>query len=189
MSENEIAIMEAEMSAAADDYFGCRPQLIRGGDLERIFEAGFKKAWTKKSQLEAINAELVEALTKIGKTCDPHMSHQEEFIVDTINMALLKVQTLKGGLIITEFKAGDCIPEWVLKAPNKELQCQATFAVDVEAHHSNLCVGPVHVYALKKFDSNDILSMVRIQEAGKGEWTGAPTDWNSKPFNSIKEQE
>jgi hypothetical protein len=189
MNEHEIAIMEAEMSAEADDYFGCRPQLIRCSDLERIFEAGFKKAWTKKIQLEEVNAELVEALNKICKACDPHTSHQEAFIVNTVNEALVKAQTLRGDLIITQFKAGDCIPEWVLKAPNKELQCQATFAVDVEAHHSNLCVGPVHVYALKKFDSNDILSMVRIQEAGKGEWTGAPTDWNSKPFNSIKEQE
>jgi hypothetical protein len=189
MNEHEIAIMEAEMSAEADDYFGCRPQLIRCSDLERIFEAGFKKAWTKKIQLEEVNAELVEALNKICKACDPHTSHQEAFIVNTVNEALVKAQTLRGDLIITQFKAGDCIPEWVLKAPKKEFQCQAAFAVDVEVHHSNLYIGPVRVYVLKEFYSNDILSMVRIQDAAKGEWTGAPTDWNSKPFNSIKEQE
>jgi hypothetical protein len=96
MSENEIAIMEAEMSAAADEYFGHRPQLIRGSDLERIFEAGFKKAWKEKSRLEAINAELVEALTKIGKTCDPHMSHQEEFILKTIDNVLTKNNLING---------------------------------------------------------------------------------------------
>jgi hypothetical protein len=141
-----------------------------------------------RKALEAINAELVEALTKIVKTCDPNMSHQEAFIVKTINEALVKAQTLRDDLIVTQFKAGDCIPEWVLKAPKKELQGQATFAVDVEVYHSHLYVGPVRVFALKEFDSDDIFSMVRIPDTEKGVWTGAPTDWNSKPFNCNKEQ-
>jgi hypothetical protein len=177
----ELAFNELKKGWCGDVY--CTNYEIGPNDVPLYAEPPASKP------IEEINAELVEALNKICKACDPHTSHQEAFIVNTVNEALVKAQTLRGDLIITQFKAGDCIPEWVLKAPKKEFQCQATFAVDVEVHHSNLYIGPVRVYVLKEFYSNDILSMVRIQDAAKGEWTGAPTDWNSKPFNSIKEQE
>ena len=42
--EKQIALMEAEMAAAEDDFFLARPQ-IDNLDRRNIFRAGFKRAW------------------------------------------------------------------------------------------------------------------------------------------------
>ena len=46
--ERDIAIREANEIAASDEYFSARPQL-ESADRRRVFEAGFRAAWNRRT--------------------------------------------------------------------------------------------------------------------------------------------
>ena len=47
MSDYEMRVIEFESARneAMDSYFNARPQLMRTGEQEKLFEAGFRMAW------------------------------------------------------------------------------------------------------------------------------------------------
>jgi hypothetical protein len=78
---------------------------------------------------------------------------------------------------ITKFKAGDLVPDWVLQAPKSELQCEASFCVDVEVHHGE----SVDAYPSTELGDTDCL--VRITAIGAVDgWKGAPTIFHGKIY-------
>lgn len=60
--EQEIALMEAHMIGFADAYFAARNPMLDTADRRRVFEAGFKAAWSDRTA--AIEAARVEARAK-----------------------------------------------------------------------------------------------------------------------------
>lgn len=56
MSEEEIIKFEAARNEAMDKYFNARPQLMRTGHDEKLFEAGFRMAW----KLNEVNDEPIQ---------------------------------------------------------------------------------------------------------------------------------
>lgn len=82
--------------------------------------------------------------------------------------------------MITGFKKGDLVPQWVLRAQSTELQGEATFGVDVLVDHAPSMTGPVSVSPQQIMGNKDCL--VFITSAGSnGNWHGAPTNWMNVP--------
>lgn len=75
--------------------------------------------------------------------------------------------------MITEFKAGDPVPEWVLRPPTWREQGSAKFGVDVFVGHGS---GAVNVWPKHPLKSGE--SMCRIDWPEGGIWDGAPTLWH-----------
>ena len=74
------------------------------------------------------------------------------------------------------FKRGDTVPDWVLRAEDPALQKEATFGVDVSVTRNE---DGVTVYT-KELGEGDC--GCRISEAGsRCQWFGAPTEWYLKP--------
>lgn len=76
----------------------------------------------------------------------------------------------------TKFNKGDLVPEWVLRAPEQELQGEASFGADVVVTHGPNNSPPVSVRPYRELKEDEYLC--RITEAGNsGDWEGAPTTW------------
>lgn len=78
--------------------------------------------------------------------------------------------------MITKFKKGDLVPEWVLRAPAAHLQKEATFSSDVTVNHGENNSGPVTVSPTIALNEDESLCYI-TEEGSVGEWVGAPTRW------------
>ena len=58
--EEKRAEFEAERNKAMDRYFGTRPQLMRTGEQERLFEAGFRMAYESAAKQDLAHTKTIE---------------------------------------------------------------------------------------------------------------------------------
>lgn len=86
----------------------------------------------------------------------------------------------------TEFKAGDLIPEWVLKSRDPTLQGEATFAMDVIAEQVTEGDYKVLVRPLVPMGDKDVLFRITPKGCEHNNWEGAPTYWNIVPVGDNK---
>ena len=86
--------------------------------------------------------------------------------------------------LITKFKKGDNIPEWILRAPSPEFQKFAFFNVDVQVAHGDNYSCPV-VWPLCELSIDVPLAIIDYKTDENHTWSGAPTHWMNHPLASL----